>query len=161
MFDILQFRQFIVVPALSQLQMYSKEAEELLVFTCAAESEGGTFLHQVKGDAVGIYQCEPNTHNDIWRNYLMHRSNITAVLALNFDVPRIPDAMRLTYDLKYASAICRLHYARVKPSLPKADDVNAIWEYYKEFYNTPKGKATKDKCLTAYYSFTKKAPSKL
>jgi len=160
MLDINQFREYIVVPALSELQMYSKDAEELLVFTCATESDGGTFVHQIKGPAVGIYQCEPNTHNDMWRNYIINRSNITAMLALNFDVPRIPDPNRLTYDLKYASAICRLHYARVKPPLPKANDIDGMWEYYKEYYNTPKGKATKEKSISSYYRFLRKSPPK-
>jgi hypothetical protein len=61
MFNITQFRELLIRPVLDSLQMYSKDAEELLVFTCAAESNGGTYLHQVKGPALGIYQCEPST----------------------------------------------------------------------------------------------------
>lgn len=155
MINISQFRELIIIPALSRLHMYSKDAEELLVFTCAAESDGGTYLHQIKGPASGIYQCEPNTHHDIWQNYIIYRSNITAILALNFDVPRIPTISRLIYDLHYATAICRLHYARVKAKIPSKDNIDDIWEYYKKHYNTESGKATKEKSIAAYYRFAK------
>lgn len=65
MLDCSQFRALIIEPVLSKLQLYSKDAEELLVFTCAAESLGGTLLHQIQGPAVGIFQMEPNTYTDI------------------------------------------------------------------------------------------------
>lgn len=156
MFDIAQFRQYLILPSLSLLQLYSKEAEELLVFTCAAESDGGYLLHQINGPALGIYQCEPDTHNDLWRNFIIQHNNILTQLSMNFFVPRIPEASRLIGDLMYATAICRLHYFRVKESLPNAEDVDAIWAYYKKYYNTLKGKAQKDKAIKAYNQFTKK-----
>lgn len=156
MFDIGQFRNLIVIPALSELQLYSKEAEELMVFTCAAESDGGRLLAQIKGPALGVYQCEPTTHHDIWRNFIFRRQSLMAILSLNFDVSKIPANDRLIYDLKYATAICRIHYYRMPGALPKADDIDGIWSYYKEFYNTNLGKAKKEKAIEAYYRFLKK-----
>lgn len=153
MLDIDQFRQLIVIPALSNLQLYSKDAEELLVFTCAVESNGGTYIKQVNGPAVGIYQCEPNTHNDMWRNYILYKNNFVTQLALNFNVNAIPDISRLMSDLSYATAICRLHYARTKERIPNCTDVNAMWEYYKKYYNTPKGAAEKEPSIQKYYDF--------
>lgn len=156
MFNIAQFREHLVVPALSKLHMYSKDAEELLVFTCAAESNGGTYLHQIKGPALGIYQCEPATHHDIWQNYLRHRGNLVQILALNFGVNYDGNtADRLIYDLHYATAICRLDYRREPEPLPNKDDVEGMWEYYKKYYNSSKGKAKKDRAIKAYESFSK------
>ena len=37
MIDNKQLRELIIKPALSKLQMYSTNAEEILVFTCASE----------------------------------------------------------------------------------------------------------------------------
>ena len=65
MLNIAQFRDLIVKSTLNDLLLYSEDAEELLVFTCAVESLGGTYLQQVKGPALGIYQMEPVTYNDI------------------------------------------------------------------------------------------------
>lgn len=153
MFNITQFRKELVLPVLSQLQMYSKSAEELLVFTCAVESDGGTFFRQVKGPAVGIYQCEPRTHEDLWRNFILYKNDVTTMLSINFGVTLIPSPDRLATDLRYATAICRLHYLRVKEALPKENDVDAIYEYYKKYYNTPLGKSTKAKSIAAYKKF--------
>ena len=154
MFNITQFRQDIVVPVLSQLNLYSKVAEELMVFTCAVESDGGTYVRQVKGPALGIYQCEPSTHNDLWRNYIINRNNYISILALNFGVNIIPDESKLVTDLRYATAVCRLHYARVKEALPQSEeDIDKIWEYYKKYYNTELGKSTKTKSIAAYKKF--------
>lgn len=154
MFNITQFRNDIITPVLSELHLYSKVAEELLVLTCAVESDGGTFVRQVKGPALGVYQCEPATHSDLWRNYIINRNNFISILALNFGVNIIPNESKLISDLRYATAICRLHYARIKEALPSSEqDTDAIWEYYKKYYNTALGKSTKTKSITAYKRF--------
>ena len=49
MFDITQFRADILTPTLEALQFREIELKELLVFTCAVESAGGTYVKQVKG----------------------------------------------------------------------------------------------------------------
>jgi hypothetical protein len=65
MFDITQFRADILTPTLEALQFREIELKELLVFTCAVESAGGTYVKQVKGPALGIFQLEPNTFTDV------------------------------------------------------------------------------------------------
>lgn len=159
MFDINQFKDLIITPALNDLNLYSDNAVELLIFTCAAESQGGKYLHQLKGPALGIYQCEPATHQDLWVNFLFQRHDFMSRLQLNFNVVQIPEPSRLIYDLRYATAICRLHYRRFPDELPHREDIEAIWEYYKNLYNTPKGKAKKDKCIKAYEAFTQSLKS--
>lgn len=148
-----QLRECVIMPALSKLQLYSKDAEELLVFTCAVESNGGTYLKQIKGPALGIYQMEPATHNDIWQRYIRFHTDLSMMLSMNFYAPRMPDESRLVYDLGYATAMARIHYKRVSAPLPSATDVNAMWEYYKEYYNTKEGKSKKDKSVEAYEKY--------
>ncbi len=153
MLDCSQFRSLIIEPVLSKLQMYSKEAEELLVFTCATESLGGTYLHQVKGPAIGIYQMEPDTYMDIWVNYIHGRSQLSTMMAIHFSCNRIPPIERLAYDLHFATAMARIHYNRCPGKIP--GDIDGIWEYYKKFYNTEKGKAKKEESLKKYQEFIK------
>jgi hypothetical protein len=157
MLNIEQFRTYIIRPVLDDLHLFSKSAEELLVFTCAVESNGGTYVHQIKGPALGIFQCEPSTHDDIWYNYLKHNMRHIHRLNAAFDVTGIPDASRLIHDLRYASAMARFHYLRVPEKLPAHDDVEGLYSYYKEHYNTKKGKSVKDKSIAAYESFLKSA----
>lgn len=153
MLDCSQFRSLIVEPVLSKLRIYSKGAEELLVFTCAAESLGGTLLQQVKGPALGIYQMEPNTYTDIWVNYIRNRNQMATLMALHFGCSKIPEVERMIYDLHFATAMARIHYLRVTQNIPDAKDVEGIWEYYKKHYNTEKGKAKKEDSIKKYQDF--------
>lgn len=153
MFDCSQFRSLIVEPVLSKLKIYSKSAEELLVFTCAAESLGGRYLHQVKGPALGIYQMEPNTYTDIWSNYIRARNQLATLMAIHFGCNKIPEVERLIYDLHFATAMTRIHYLRMPGNLPDNKDVDGMWDYYKKYYNTEKGKAKKDESIKKYHDF--------
>jgi len=153
MLDVTQLRELIINPAITDLQMYSINAAELLIFTCAVESEGGTYLHQIKGPAVGIYQMEPTTYNDLWVNYILTKSEISTMLFHNFDVGRMPSEDRLIYDLRYATAMARLFYRRIPEALPDAKDTDAIWKYYKAHWNTFAGKAEYHTSVNAYHRF--------
>lgn len=153
MLNCSQFTEFVVKRTLYDLQLLSDDAVELLIFTCANESLGGTYLHQIKGPALGIYQMEPATYNDIWQNYIQHKTSILIQLIHNFQAPTMPNEDRLVYDLRFATAMARLHYARINESLPKATDVKAIYEYYKKYYNTSDGKANWFNCLNNYSHF--------
>lgn len=153
MLDCSQFRSLIVEPVLSKLRVYSKNAEELLVFTCAAESLGGTLLHQVKGPALGIYQMEPHTYTDIWSNYIRARNQLATLMALHFGCNKVPEIERLIYDLHFATAMTRIHYLRTPGTIPDAKDTDGLWDYYKKYYNTEKGKAKKEDAIKKYQDF--------
>lgn len=148
-----QLRNLIILPSLSKLQHYSEDASELLVFTCAVESEGGTYLKQIKGPALGIYQMEPNTYNDIWQNFIRKRSDIALILSSQFNAYRMPDEQRMIYDLEFATIMARLFYLRINEVLPKSTDIEEMYDYYKKYWNTEKGASTKQKSIKAYKKF--------
>lgn len=120
-----QVRELIVRPAILALGLWSGQAEELLMFTWAHESEGGIYLKQVGGPALGIFDMEPETHEDLWDNYLKYQ---------DYSVTRSP-AERLIYDLRYAAQMCRLHYRRVKEKLPDIE-VSELARYWGKYYQT-------------------------
>jgi hypothetical protein len=153
MVNVHQLRELIIKPALEDLQMLSDDAVELLVFTCAVETMGGSFLKQINGPALGIYQMEPDTYHDIWQNYLIGKSSLYMRLHTNFDVSRIPDEYRLIYDLRFATAMARIHYARVPEVLPQKQDVCALFDYYKKYYNTNQGAAQPTLSIAKYQTY--------
>lgn len=153
MLNINQFRDLIVKSSLNDLLLYSEDAEELMVFTCAVESRGGTYMCQVNGPALGIYQMEPVTYNDLWHNYIIPDNRLGLRLFNSFDVNMMPSEARLIYDLRFATAMTRIFYKRIKEELPNAKDENAIWEYYKKYYNTPSGAAEKEDSIKLYRDF--------
>lgn len=158
MLNISQFRHFIIKQSLNAIQAWSQDAEELLVFTCAVESLGGTYIHQVNGPALGIYQMEPDTHNDIWENYIKKNPSLNIMIQTNLVGCSQLDANRLIYDLQYATIMARLHYMRVKEPLPSSKNIEDIWAYYKKYYNTEHGKSLENIAISKYYTFTHSHP---
>lgn len=153
MLDCGQLTSLIIKPALEDLVMYSEEAVELMIFTCAVESNGGSYLKQMSGPALGIYQMEPKTYNDIWQNYIMKNSSILLRFIHGFGINVMPDEHRLIYDLRFATAMTRIHYMRIPEPLPKLHDLEALWNYYKTYYNTSAGKAEYHDSLNKYQIF--------
>ena len=157
-----QFRELIIRPSLQALHdviPYSEEAEDLLFMTAAHESRLGTYLKQINGPALGVYQMEPATHNDIWDNFLTYRESIIDCLRYYF-----PHPIEMIHDLQYATAMARVHYFRVKEALPKKSDyanpmqyLPALARYAKKYYNTELGKATVDDYVNAYIEFNRGA----
>ena len=152
--NIEQFKQSVIQPTLIQLGMHSQSAMQLLLGTMATESHFGEYLRQVGGGpALGVYQMEPATHDDIVHNYIRHRQSIRQLLvSLGYmDL----DSAKLVYDLRYATIFARLHYYRVREALPAADNLPALAAYWKEYYNTRHGKGTEEKFLVDYNRFVR------
>lgn len=139
MLDPLQFRIRVIRPTLAALELGGPAAETLLLGTALAESRL-TYLHQVGGGpALGVYQCEPATHADLWAGYIGHVDGLAPkVRGLMSDRPPLE---QLVTNLAYATAIARLHYRRVREALPAAGDAAALSSYHKRYYNTALGAA--------------------
>jgi hypothetical protein len=152
MIDVSQLRGYVIRPVLQDLGMHSEAAENLLLGTAAQESRLGAYLHQRDdGPALGIYQMEPATHEDIWNNYLLHRP-VLAHKANAFIAPSRDKTRELIGNLNYATAMCRLHYYRVAAPLPKADDIVGLAAYWKKYYNTEGGKGSVSEFIAHYRS---------
>jgi len=140
----------LIQKTLKPVQLWSPDAEELLMATAAQESHLGQYRRQTGGGpALGIFQMEPATFNDIWLNYLAYHKNLEADLcALATTQPPRPVEM-VTNDA-FAILMARVHYLRAPGSLPAASDLEGLWAYYKAHWNTPLGAATHDQFTNNY-----------
>lgn len=149
-------RDYIVIPTLKYLGLWSQPAEDLLVGTAVHESLCGYYLRQRSGGpALGIYQMEPDTENDIWENYLNYRfdmSLLVAQLVASFPVNR---EEQLIGNLPYATAMARLKYFRALGPIP--DTLEGQAAYWKEHYNTAKGAGTVDEYIDHYHRYVLEA----
>lgn len=156
------FREEIIIPACSGLRppdaapKFRPSEVELLMLTAAQESNLGTYLRQVGGGpALGVFQMEPATHQDIWANYLKYRDDLVGNLKRTMQIQTYPPCpTRMIWDMRYAAAMCRLHYMRVREALPSANDVPSMARYWKEHYNTTKGKGTVEDAIISYHTYT-------
>lgn len=135
-------RKYIIRPVLKHMSMYSQAAENLVIGTASHESLIYHLKQGGNGPALGIYQIEPNTYQDLKHNYLIHRHHIYAKLAeLDMMADHYDNGIdNLIGNLYYATAVCRLIYYRRPEPLPKANDIEALANYWKDHYNTYLGK---------------------
>ncbi len=136
---------------LNTARLYSPSACELLLMTVAQESAGGIYIRQLgNGPAIGIFQMEPTTHDDIWENYLGYREELGNRILEMSRMDSGPDSAALEWNLAYAALMARAHYLRVPSPLPDANNVKGLAEYWKRHYNTPLGAGTVSEAMRSY-----------
>ena len=140
--NVKQFKDSVIHPTLFTLDReitWSASAMNLLLGTAIQESRL-TYLKQIgSGPALGIYQMEPSTHDDIWENFLAYRDDLSSLIEKSF---RIRNSEALVWDMGYATAMARVHYYRVPEALPDEGDVSKLATYWKRHYNTSEGRGT-------------------
>lgn len=164
MIDPVDLKLLVIQPTLTKMEARFPGAADPAAVNClsgiaAHESTVGvvTRLKQVSGPALGIYQIEPATHKDVWRNYLSYRPDASDLLLLEW-VPdnaaealhqpgerfvwSIDDRMLIT-NLAYATAIARVILYRQSFDWPvDPGDVEALAVIWKNQYNTAQGSGT-------------------
>ena len=146
-----EIKELIIRPTLQELNMYSPQAEILILGTGLAESnlrELEQGKGNKKGPALGFWQMEPSTYYDIWKNYIYYRPSLEYKITTICNLYKIPKAEALIWNLKLACCMCRLHYRRIKEEIP--NDLESIGGYWKRYYNTDKGKGSVYHFLNAW-----------
>ena len=147
MIDPQDFRYEVIVPTLMFLgpPYNSPAAVNLLLGTALVESRLTYLRQRGGGPALGVYQIEPRTLRDVYKNFLDNRPALAAQIKTRwgdgFEGGMTPGE-RIKGDLFYATVIARLIYYRAPGQLPPANDARRLAEYHKQWYNTPEG-ATK------------------
>ena len=140
--------ELVVRPTLKGLGLHSDAAESLLLGTCLAET-GLRELEQGRGGkqgpALGFWQMEPATHDDLWKNFLEYRPDLQQKL---LQVAIENKDHLLVWNLRYAAAMARLKYLIAPGPIP--DTVEGQADYWKRHYNTPAGAGTVKHYLEAW-----------
>jgi hypothetical protein len=149
-----QLHDYIIKTTLEYMggNYYSKESAFLLLATAAIESNCGEYIKQINGPALGIWQMEPDTHDDIWQNCdalrnIIFEQKIYDIFGKYGDDVLIKSPM-------YACAMARLKYSMDPHALPEYTgdsevDLPVFYEYYKRVYNTELGASTYQKWCNA------------
>ncbi len=147
----LQFRD-LIADTLDEIGLYSEDATNLLLGTAAQESHFGTYLRQLKsGPALGVFQMEPNTYKDIWNRYITYKQDLHIKIKDAIEAPLTPSCDDMVWNLKLAIIMARVHYLRVKESLPT--EISGYAKYWKKYYNTYLGAGTEEEFIRNYKEF--------
>lgn len=143
-----QLTELVIIPALKKINLFTPQAAMLVLGTACVESQCGEYISQLgNGPALGIFQIEPATYNDLIDNYLAYRPELKAKL-LALYCENLSASENLTCNLIYQAAVCRLVYYRSPQAIPT--DLHGMADYWKKYYNTSKGKGTPEKFIAAY-----------
>lgn len=135
-----EWRRLIIV-TLKEIGLHSTDAVELIMGTFAQESNFKYTRQIGGGPALGYGQMEPATFNDIVMNFLRFKPDLMGkIMKVSGVVTLEPDM--LVENKTLMICMTRVHYLRVKASLPSYKDVWAMGEYWKQWYNNPAGKGT-------------------
>ena len=150
-----QLHDHIIKPTLEYMggNYNSENARFLLLCTAAIESNCGYYIKQVGGPALGIWQMEPDTFDDI-------RENCDAINKDELLKGKIGELITAGCDdggwftaaidsSKLACSFARLKYSMDSAALPDHNDIKAVYDYYKRIYNTPLGASTYEKFKSA------------
>jgi hypothetical protein len=150
-----QIRRLVIQPALQTLSdmtpcKYSEVAENLLIGTCATESNMGRFIKQhPTGPACGIFQIEPATAASILDNFVKFRPAFKTVIDHFMTSEPLPQ--QLITNLSLQVVIARLvYYIKPQPLPTNAHDIHELGNYWKAHYNTAAGKGTAQKFVDDY-----------
>ena len=136
--------------ALYRIDAYSDDALALVVRTGMAESGYRALKGYGEGNpAIGFFQIEPATMNDMIDNYIKYRSHYEKnliSLGMNFQKDTILSVMS---TIGVQAALCRIHYRRDKHSIPSWDDLEGQAKYWKRVYNTNLGRGTTEHFIKA------------
>jgi len=163
MFHVEQFRAELLRPALLELGEWTMGAEELLVLTCAAESQGGTYLKKIGGHGIGIFDLQPVTYHEIWDSYISKHSSFAYKLLQSLGRGCKPKPELMGRDLIFACQMARLAYLRFREEIPAATDIEGLAKYYVKYWanishdtilgDTVSSKETFEKAIFDYNRF--------
>lgn len=137
-------------PALDVLGKGGRAAEQLVLGTAIQES---LLIHRQQlgnGPALGLFQMEPETHDDCWNNFLKFRTELADKVKLTLEPGQQSTPATMKVNDRYAAAMCRVKYVRAPAALPGQDDITAMANYWKQHYNTPLGAGKPEEFLAKW-----------
>lgn len=151
--DVNQLRDYVIVPALTAVGMWSPAAVKLLLATSAQETNLGSFIVQsnigLRG-GLGIYQLEKNAFQDIWDRTVDKNIALKSKIKLYCGYEGRPFAERIITDLALATIMTRLFYYQINSPLPNVEDIEGMARYWKKWYNTEYGSGTIEQFIENY-----------
>ena len=137
----------VIRPTLNAIQSESgtklagENAEYMLLGTAIAESGDVDTRKQRGGPALGLFQMESFTYNDLFKTTLSkpNRKSLQGAIlkhcGLTQAQSQVPDVQLLVSDESYATIMARVRYLPANDPIPSATDLKGQAQYWVEYYN--------------------------
>lgn len=135
MLDIQNFKNLILVPTLKAVDLYSESAVNLLLGTAIQESRLTYLKQKGGGPALGLFQIEPATLDDIYNRYLQREDKKELMGRVQQFTTRQDVREQVIGNIPFAVVIARIRYFMVPEALPAYDDVDGLATYWLGYYN--------------------------
>lgn len=139
----------VVEPALSVIGLNTLAALNLVVGTAVAESSASFLVQSGGGPALGLWQMEPATEQDIWDNFFFYNptmaNQVQSMMAPGATTPQ------LVWNLLYGASMCRVKFWRSPTLLPAYNDASGMANFWKSAYNTSLGIGSVDTAHIAMF----------
>lgn len=128
--------------------LHTHNFKDLILETCAVESNLGSLIKQVNGPALSIYQIEPNTYNFIDNLLKTKYKNIHNKTKYYIDLTKPQMHTRMT-NIPHATVACMVYYLyaagdKLLSNITTREQRANIWKIH---YNTHLGKGTVESYL--------------
>lgn len=129
MLDVQQFKTEIIVPTLEAFEefgLYSEAAINLMLGTALTESKLSALLQYGGGPALGLFQIEPPTLEDIYKRYLQRENKKELLKKVHLFMTARDIHEQVISNMSFAVIMARVLYLMVRSPLPAYDDVEAL-----------------------------------
>jgi len=133
--DIQNFKNLILIPTLKDVGLCSESAVNLLLGTAIQESRLTYLKQKGGGPALGLFQIEPATLNDIYFRYLLREDKRELMERVQRFTTQQGIRDQVISNIPFAVVIARVRYLMVPEALPDDDDVEALGKYWETYYN--------------------------
>ncbi|NIB43278.1 hypothetical protein HBA55_26965 [Pseudomaricurvus alkylphenolicus] len=131
-----ELRQFVIQPTLLHLGDDRPCVENLLMGTAAQASGLGFHLTSDNNEGLGIYQIQPQTHIQLWDQYLINDPDLASRirgLASQHEFLAHPHA-ELATNLSYATALAWLKYQQAGAVIPDGAGLATLAEIWHRYW---------------------------
>lgn len=162
--NINQFKTLVIDYTLKEVGLYTPESADQVLGTGLVESNLNDLRQLPDGPALGPFQMEPNTFNDIYYRYLLRKDKTrlkelvkTLTVPLHSDYSITHPLRQLMTNMPFAVVMVRIKYLMVKEAIPKGPDQQAI--YWQKYYNTKNRDADIVRYLRRWREYENNIPS--
>lgn len=142
MMNLSQIKGLVIRPSLASIGLDTDARVNIVTGIGLTESGYRVLEQSGGGPALGPWQMERATHDDLTGRYLSSTPAHAALGALvaRLTAPGMDRFGQLAGNLYYGAAMCAVKLLPAPASLPDADDAAGMCAYWKQWYNTAGGK---------------------